>query len=294
METQGFQAVIVGAGRLGLAIATLMPKSRIKVAALSTRSGAKTDLQSRFPESEWLTFNSERPESANRIIELARSLIGKSGKVLLFLTVNDDELANVVSTLAPPLRGASNLVVFSCSGGKSLEVLAPFLSHQTEGGILHPCTAVYSDNRTLPLDGTVTYTWSGTSGATPVARELVSSWGGEFVELGEINRVAYHAANVLSAGHLLTLIESSRKLLTSAGVSQDATTQILRSLVTSVLRAVEETNPGVSFASKLTGPFIRGDEKLIEEHLKVIASLAPELSEIYRQIGILATRISEK
>jgi predicted short-subunit dehydrogenase-like oxidoreductase (DUF2520 family) len=103
----------------------------------------------------------------------------------------------------------------------------------------------------------------------PVAEALVVEMGGEPVWIPEPARPLYHAALVVGANHLVTLIAEAMDLLSKAGVANPGV--VLAPLVGAAL-----DNALRSGDAALTGPVVRGDAGTVARHLDTLRADAPE------------------
>jgi predicted short-subunit dehydrogenase-like oxidoreductase (DUF2520 family) len=106
------------------------------------------------------------------------------------------------------------------------------------------------------------------AGLEPVASALVIEMGGEPVVVAEELRPLYHAALVVGANHLVTLVAESMDLLTQAGV--DSPAQVLGPLLGAALDNTLRYGDGA-----LTGPVSRGDAGTVRTHLETLGTHSP-------------------
>jgi predicted short-subunit dehydrogenase-like oxidoreductase (DUF2520 family) len=108
----------------------------------------------------------------------------------------------------------------------------------------------------------------------PVAETLVLEMGGDPIWIKESDRPLYHAALANGSNHLVTLVSASMDLLRRAGV-EDPQRMLGPLLSASLDNALRFGDAG------LTGPVARGDAETLREHLRVLASTAPEITAAY-------------
>lgn len=188
----------------------------------------------------------------------ARGYAGADADVVL-LCVPDGQIAAAAAAIAPgPLVG-------HCSGATGLDVLAP---HEAFG--LHPLMTVTRAGASFAGAG------CAVAGTTPraleFARRLGLSLGMRPFEIGDEDRVAYHAAASMASNFLVTLESAAARVAATAGVE--------RELLVPLVRAAVEAW-AVEGDASLTGPIARGDEGTVARHRETIAERAPELLALY-------------
>ena len=211
--------LVVGRGRAGGSFA-----SALEHAGWDVESCAHGEVQARL----------EDPDAA--------------GPFDLVLLCVPDAAVGTVASMVPPTTGA---VVAHCAGSLGLDVL---------GG--HPRTASVHPLVSLPDAelgaGRLGGAWFAVAG-DPLARRVVQDLGGRAVEVGDDDRVAYHAAAAIASNHLVALLAQVQRVASGAGVPLEAYLDLARGSVD----AVAALGP----AAALTGPVARGDWATVEAHL---------------------------
>jgi predicted short-subunit dehydrogenase-like oxidoreductase (DUF2520 family) len=244
--------VIVGAGRLGGALALTLQRSGWPVAVV-VRS----------------------PEARRRARSLGLKLADASAlreAALCLVCVPDAAVGEVAREIAPQLGPRTALV--HCAGALRLEALGPQGARPV--GSFHPLCAV-SDARDS-LAGHAVALSSRTPGLLRTLRRLARATALRPIEVPEAGRAAYHAGAVLSAGGLVGLASAAVEALRCAGLSEGDALAALLPLMRSALRGVEARG----LAGGLTGPVRRGDAGVVQAHL---AALTPEVAEVYRPLS---------
>jgi len=189
---------------------------------------------------------------------------------LLLLTVPDDMLANVVTTLADAGALREGQYVVHTSGRHGLAVLAPAVAIGAHAVALHPAMTFTG----TPTDlGRLAGCVFGLTAASPADRELaealVADLGGRPMWVPEEMRTLYHAGLAHGANHLVTLVTEAMEILVAAGATDPAGT--LRPLLSAALdNALSQGD------AALTGPIVRGDAGTVAAHLEDLAVNAPQ------------------
>ena len=115
-----------------------------------------------------------------------------------------------------------------------------------------------------------------------IIRNLASDLSGKVTELSSEGRKKLHVAAVFTCNFSNHMYAIAERLLASEGVPFS----VMLPLVRETARKVETLSP----AAAQTGPAIRGDRKVISEHLELLKDY-PEYAELYR---LISTDINKK
>jgi predicted short-subunit dehydrogenase-like oxidoreductase (DUF2520 family) len=243
---------VVGAGRVGAVLSAALRAAGHEVVAAAGESTASVE------RIEALLPGVRRAKPT----EVARSCD------LLLLTVPDDMLENVVTTMVGAGAIRAGQVVCHTSGRHGLAVLAAATAIGARPLAMHPAmtftgTAVDLDR----LPGCV-FGVTARDEDRALVESLVADLGGVPMWVPEDKRTLYHAGLAHGANHLVTLVAQAMELLAAAGADDPAAT--LRPLLSAAL-----DNALVAGDAALTGPIVRGDVNTVAAHLADIAETAP-------------------
>jgi predicted short-subunit dehydrogenase-like oxidoreductase (DUF2520 family) len=186
---------------------------------------------------------------------------------LVVVAVPDDVLGPLVTGLAELGAWRPGQLVVHTSGAYGAAVLAPAARNGARTIAAHPAMTFTGGPEDVGrLAGT---TFGVTTGHLADARALVADLGGELVEVAEADRPLYHAALVVGANHLVTLVNEAADLLARAGVAEPG--RVLAPLLTAAL-----DNALRSGDAALTGPVSRGDAGTVAGHLAALGDKAPD------------------
>lgn len=208
-----------------------------------------------------------------------------NGTTILVLAVPDDALAEAVYDVAAAGSAPPGCAAFHLAGALSTDVLGPLHGAGYAIGSLHPLQSVadsWSAGDRLFGSG---FAIAGEPAAVAAARRLVSAVGGRAFVIPPTLRPLYHAAAVAASNYLVTLAATAAGLLERAGVDPADGLSALLPLMRGTLDNLEHL--GVSAA--LTGPVVRGDVDTVRLHL---ARLSSNDRALYCTLGLATLRLA--
>lgn len=249
---------VVGLGRVGSALAIGLQRAGHSVVAVSgVTEPSRRRAERLLPGVDVLP---------------AEDVVRRAEAVLL--TVPDDALATLVTTLAAQDCFRPGQLVLHTSGRHGIGVLEPATRAGAIALALHPVMAFTGapedPDRLLGASWGITTTeaWR------PAAELLVVELGGEPVWVPEEARSVYHAALAWGASYIVSLTAVAADLLRGAGI--EAPERILAPLLGASLdNALRHGDAG------LTGPVARGDAGTVETHLRALRTAAPDVLPAY-------------
>ena len=250
-----FRIALVGAGRVGTAVASLLRDAGHQIVSVSSRSQASADA------------------AAARLGAPVAGLAALTDVDVVLLGVPDAALREVGAALP---RGGSVLIHFAgASGTEPLQ--ASSLGRALAA--LHPvqaCPDVETAIRRLPGSAWGVTCSRGTEGW--VRRLIEMDLKGTAFGVAEEDRVVWHAAAVTTSNGISALLAVGESLLASIGIERPEL--VLGPIAAgTVLNALERGGGGLA----LTGPVVRKETDLIVRHVSEIARRAPDLLPAYLQ-----------
>jgi len=259
---------VVGAGRVGTALAIALSRAGHRITAASAVSDASRRRVNRF---------------------LSGTPVRQPGDVvaaadLVLLTVPDDALPGLVRGLAATGAELAGRMLVHASGRHGLAVLEPAVQQGALPLALHPVMTFTGRADDADRLAGICFGVTAPPVLRPAAEVLVLEMGGEPVFIAEADRDLYHAALAGAANHLVTQVTQAAELLARAGVGQPA--RMLGPLLSAALDNALRLGDAA-----LTGPVARGDADTVAGHVAALRMQAPEALPAYLALARLtATR----
>lgn len=268
---------IIGSGRLGTALAIALASSGYPIQAVVAR---------RLTTARKAAALVSRRPLALRASQLDRLPPSK----IVLLTTPDDEIAGTAQRLADSHGGLlKGSIVLHTSGALSSDVLKPLTGVGFHVGSLHPLVSV-SD----PVTGQKTlcgafYCIEGDAAACRTARAIVRNLQGHSFAVPSHYKPLYHAAAVMTAGHVLALYDLATEMLVQCGLKRGDALRILLPLLKSTVSNLSRSDP----ARALTGTFARGDVATVRRHLQALSNNGLlQALEVYRLLGARSLQLA--
>jgi predicted short-subunit dehydrogenase-like oxidoreductase (DUF2520 family) len=255
---------VIGAGRVGTALATALGRAGHRIVAAASVSEASRQRIERFLPGTPARQPAEVLESAD----------------LVLLTVPDDVLGGLVAGLASTGAPLAGRMLVHASGRHGLAVLQPATRLGALPLALHPVMTFTGRPDDVDKLAGICFGVTAPEELRPVAEVLVLEMGAEPVFIAEEYRDLYHAALAGAANHLVTQVVQACDLLALAGVGQPA--RMLGPLLSAALDNALRLGDAA-----LTGPVARGDAETVAGHIAALRAVAPETVPSYLALARL-------
>jgi predicted short-subunit dehydrogenase-like oxidoreductase (DUF2520 family) len=250
---------VVGAGRVGTALAVLLRRAGHRVTAVSGRAATRGRAAQHLPDVPFLEL--EDAAAAGQVV-----LIG----------VPDDLIESVVRRIAESGGFWPGQWVAHLSGATPLAALDAAREAGGRRLSIHPLQSVPDVLAALArIPGSTVAITADDEEGLALGERLAGDLGGEPFRLADESRSVYHAAAVFASNYLVAVSGTAAALFGAAGVPNPVEAMV--PLQRGTLENVERLGP----AHALTGPALRGDAGTIERNLEAIREHAPEAIAAY-------------
>lgn len=255
--------VILGAGRLGTALAVHMTQQHMPLLALWNR----TPLRHVPPG---LPLGSgEYPQQAL-----------KQAHVLL-LTVSDEAIVPLAKDLLTQQYLRSGQIIVHCSGRLHAQSLVFLEQIGCEVGRMHPLQPISSAVSTVQgLFSGISVGVDGSPQAIAVITELTKLLGGTSFSLVGVDHALYHTAAVFASNYLVGLAHVAQQLMTRAGL-EIPPLPLLLPLMEQALQNLKVQG----LPQALTGPISRTDRAALQQHVEALKHSSPEYLSLYLNLA---------
>jgi predicted short-subunit dehydrogenase-like oxidoreductase (DUF2520 family) len=266
---------IIGVGRAGGALALALAKKGYRIENLISRNldkagriaGGIEPRPNVLPEGDLSGISSE----------------------IIFITTQDTEVRAVAKMLAS--QAAYGPFVFHTSGSLSSAVLSDLKEAGCETGSIHPLVSISDAQMGSERFGGVYFCVEGAPKAVELAEIIVAELGGKSFTIETRHKALYHAAAVMSAGHVTALIDAAFETMSKCGLDPVTAKNVLLPLIKSTVENLET----LSTASALTGTFARADAETFEAHIAAFKdTVTPEITEIYLLLAARSLDLAER
>jgi predicted short-subunit dehydrogenase-like oxidoreductase (DUF2520 family) len=263
---------VVGAGRVGTALAILLRDAGHRIVAVAGGSGT--------------------PDRAARYlpgvpVRDAAAAARDAGVVLI--GTPDAQIAPACEAMSRAGALGEGQTVAHLSGATGLDALAAARSAGAETLCVHPlqtCPDVESGLRRIP--GSVFAITAASDDACTLGEQLARDAGGTPFRLADDAKPIYHAAAVFASNYLIAITALAEELERSADVPDPL--GALMPLQRATLDNVAMLGPG----SALTGPALRGDAGTVERNLAALAKHAPHAIASYVALADLTLDLAQR
>jgi predicted short-subunit dehydrogenase-like oxidoreductase (DUF2520 family) len=252
--------LLVGAGSVGTAVATLLSRAGWHAAGVVSRTRASAEAAAARLSSRVITSIDRAPEAD-----------------LYLLGVPEPAIEEVAASLVPAARPGALAV--HLAGVVGIDPLGSLRDHGLGVAALHPVqTCPDVDTAIERLPGSA---WGVTCspGAEGPCEELIASIGGTPVRIEESVRPQWHSASVMTSNGISAVVAFGASILEAIGVVDPDS--VLGPIAAAT---VANARAGGGGGATLTGPVVRGEADTLRRHLEALEASAPDLVPGYRLV----------
>lgn len=208
----------------------------------------------------------------------AVSSIAEMGQADYWLIgTTDSQVQPVATALHSSGLNLEGALVFHLAGRFGLDVLAPLDDRNTLLAALHPVRSLTSSGLSIEgFTGTACLA-EGADQALAALQPLVTSIGGTWLPVAEIDRGLYHASVSIISNITKAVAWKAQKWQRKAGLPEATAAAVTYQLLASTMEDLFRSGARQS----ITGPVVRGDTSTIEAHIEAIRASHPEDVEVY-------------
>lgn len=262
---------IIGAGKVGIAIASVLKAKGFEVAAIASRRQESLDMAKRYV-GDGTTYT-----LAIRDVVETSNVIG--------VTVQDREIPGVAREIAGSFQDLTGKVFFHTSGAHTAAELKPLDGRGANLGSLHPLQTfpdIESGIAAIPS----TYIFiEGDEVAVASLEKIASHLGSTVVHIESSHKVLYHLSAVFVCNLLCALLYQGEQIMESIGIDLVPFYPIIKT----TLSNIEAKGP----LSSLTGPVVRGDSGTMAAHMAAMKDM-PQAASVYKELSIVALEMAKK
>ena len=263
---------VVGAGRVGTALAVLLQRAGHRITAVSGRSATVDRAAAYLPG-----------------VPLVASVEAAGQGEIVLLAVPDDALADVVVELAEAGVLRADAWAVHVSGAAGLGVLAPLVAAGARRLAMHPLQTVPDVEGAIDrIPGSAVAVTAEDPDGVALGERLARDVGGLPFVLADERRPLYHAAAVFASNYVVAAAGIAEVLFREAGVPDAA--GALLPLARASLDNVGRLGPDEA----LTGPAVRGDDGTVASNLAALRDAAPHTIPAYVALCRLALDMGER
>lgn len=263
---------VIGAGRVGTAVAVLLQRAGHRIVAVSGRAATRERATAHLP--------------GIPVLDAAQAAATAE---LVVIGTPDDLIGPTVRQLAVAVAVGPGSWVAHLSGSLGLGVLGPASDLGAGRLAIHPLQT-FPDVRSA-LDRfpgcTIAITADNEEGYG-LGFRLADDLHGAPFRLADDLRPLYHAAAVFASNYLVAISAVAESLFASAGVPDPAAA--MGPLQQASLENVQHLGP----ARALTGPGVRGDAGTILRHLEALKQYAPDVLPAYVAMARVTLDLAER
>ena len=260
------KVAVVGAGRVGTAMAVLLGRAGHDIVAVSGRGPTRDRVARYLPEASFL-----EPADAARAGDL------------VLLGLPDDLLAITARDLADAGAFRPGQYVAHLSGALGLDVLEPAREAGARRLGIHPLQTFPDVGHALDrIPGCTVAVSADDEDGSFVAERIADDLLGRPFRLDDELRPLYHAAAVFASNYLVATAAVAVRLFATAGVADPGAA--MAPLQQATVDNVRDLGP----AKALTGPAARGDAGTVRRNLEALDAHAPDAVTSYVAMGRIA------
>lgn len=269
------KVAIIGAGRVGTALAVLLHRRGYAIAGVASRTLTSAK---RCANLTGCRLTTTQPSEAAR-----------AGETIL-ITTPDGVIRKVSEQIARKGGFKKGDLVIHASGALDSDELRAAKQKRALTLSMHPVQSFANVRSAVEnLPGSY-FGLEGEENAVERGRKLVKDLDGKAIVIPKGAKTLYHAAACVLSNYLVSLVDLSLKLYERVGIPREKALPMLLPLVEGTIANVKR----VGIPSALTGPIERGEVEVLREQLSSIRARAPELLEVFSELAQYTLQLAKE
>lgn len=263
---------IIGVGKVGTAIGSLLRSAGYRIAAVCDHSQEAVQRAYYYTGAKFCELSSLASANADCII----------------ISTVDDAIASVCDELLQQGIIRPGLKVIHLSGAGGLDILHSASQHCALVASIHPVQS-FADVETAikNIPGSV-FGITADPDIKEWSMNFVNDLGGVPVFVSDEDKPLYHAAACMASNYFASLLFIVTDLYQNLGLKNEDCAHAYLPLVRGTLSNIQAHGP----VDALTGPIARGDVGTIEKHIKVIGEKIPRYLAVYKDLALVTIDIA--
>jgi predicted short-subunit dehydrogenase-like oxidoreductase (DUF2520 family) len=263
---------VIGAGRVGTALAVRLLDGGHRIVAISGRAGT-ADRAARYLPG----------------VPIRPAPIAARGVEVVIIGTPDALIEPTASSLADEGALGEGQMAIHLSGATSLGALSAPQAAGAEVLSVHPLQTFPDIDAALArIPGSGIAVTALSEAGYVLGERLARDVGGRSFRLADESKPIYHAAAVFASNYLVAITALADELFRDAGMPEPA------GLFLPLQRATLDNVASMGPAAALTGPAIRGDAGTVAANLEALAKHAPEAVPAYVALADVALHLAHR
>ena len=260
---------IIGAGKVGTALAVMLKKKGFHIAVVSDMAEASLKNAERYLGKDVLYTQNNMD-----VVTMSDTIA---------ITTQDSFIQSVAAEINSKAERLDKKLIFHTSGADPSSVLKPLDEKGAFLGSLHPLqTFPDIDSAIGVLQDTCIFV-EGDKDAVPLLRHLGDHIGAKVYTIAGKDKVLYHLSAVFVCNLLSALFYSGKELMKKINIDFKPFIPIIEATI----KNIENKGP----LEALTGPIVRGDVKTVKAHLDSIEDMELH-KKVYKALSEVAVQMA--
>ncbi len=275
---------IIGAGRLGTALALGIIKKGYEIGGIASKSDSSVENLNKKAGTDF----------KNCLFDVVKN------SDLIAITVPDNEIENVATKISNEVgtKDIYHKTFLHFSGSVDSDALTTLRHKDGFTGTLHPIQTFTPANDSWKGLEAIYYGFEGSTDAEKYALELVDLFDGQIIKINKDQKSLYHAACCIISNYTVTLSYIAEQIFKEIGIEPEVSNKALRPLLENTVKNILLTGS----EDALTGPISRGDTEVVKSHIDVLENVSKDDSknaskdvcETYRNLAKITAQIALK